>query len=105
MIKEILNATGLPYRRGRFTKPRAGTYVVYTDSVDADGPDGINAIYTHNYTVEVYEAEPDDAAEAAIEAAIDATGLHWHKEDRFWLQSEQRYQVVYEFIYIEVGRI
>lgn len=105
MIKEILNATGLPYRRGRFTKPKAGTYVVYTDSVEADGPDGINVIFTHTYTVEVYEVEPDDAAEAAIEAAIDAVGFHWHKEDRFWLQNEQRYQVIYEFTYIDVRRL
>lgn len=100
MIKEILNATGLPFRRSRFLQPPAGTYVIYMDDVDADGPDGINRVYTHDITLEVYEPTPDDAAEAAIEAAIDAQGLRWTKQDRYWLQTEQRYQVIYEFTYI-----
>ena len=100
MINEILTATGVPFRRSRFLKPPAETYAVYMDDVSADGPDGINRIFTHDITLEVYEPAPDDAAEAAIEAAIDAQGLQWEKQDRYWLQDEQRYQVIYEFSYI-----
>lgn len=100
MIKEIMNATALPFRRTRFLKPPTGTYAVYMDDVDTDGPDGINRIFTHNITLEVYEPEPDDKAEAAIEEALNSRGIKWTKQDRYWLQDVQRYQVIYEFTYI-----
>lgn len=100
MIREILTAAGLPFRRSRFLSPPKETYAVYTDDVTADGPDGINRIFNHDVTVEVYEPTPDDDAEAAIETALDTQGLHWTKQDRYWLQTEQRYQVIYEFSYI-----
>ena len=70
------------------------------DDVSADGPDDMNSIFTHDITVEVYEPKPDDTAEAALEAVLDAVGLKWTKQDRYWLQDVQRYQVVYEFSYI-----
>lgn len=100
MIKTILDAAGVPFRRSRFLKPPAGTYAVYMDDVTTDGPDGMNRIFNHDVTVEVYEPKPDDKTEAAIEAALDAQGLHYTKQDRYWLQDEQRYQVIYEFSYI-----
>lgn len=99
MIKTILTAAGMPFRRSRFLTPPEGTYAVYMDDVNADGPDGMDRIFNHNITVEVYEPTPDDDAEAAIEAALSTQGLHWTKQDRYWLQTEQRYQVIYEFSY------
>lgn len=105
MINKILTASGVKYRRGRFLRPPAGTYAVYTDDIETDGPDGRPCIFTHNYTVELYEAQPDDDAEDAIESALIAAGLQWTKQDRYWLQDEQRYQVIYEFTYIEKRRI
>ena len=105
MINKILTAAGVKYRRSRFLSPPAETYAVYMGNITTDGPDGINMILTHDYTVEVYEPTPDDATEAAIEAALDAEGLRWVKQDRYWLQDTQRYQVVYEFTYIEKRRI
>ena len=100
MIKTILDAARVPFRESRFIKPPAGTYAVYMDDMETDGPDGMNRIFTHNITLEVYEAKPDDKAEAAIEDALDAQGLHYTKQSRYWLQTEQRYQVIYEFSYI-----
>jgi hypothetical protein len=106
MIKEILTAAGLLHRRGRFLRPPADTYAVWFDDVTADGADpvgspagGLPRIYHHDARVELYEAKPDDEKEAAIEAELDARGLPWTKEDRYWLQAEQRYQVIYEFSY------
>ena len=32
-----------------------------------------------------------------MESALDAAGILYSKEDRYWLQDEQRYQVVYDF--------
>lgn len=105
MVSELLTAAGIKHRRGRFVKPPAGTYAVWLDDITTDGPDGMAPlIFRHDVTVELYEATPDDAAEAAIEAQLSAAGLHWTKQDRYWIQSEQFYQVIYEFYYIEKRR-
>lgn len=106
MVNKILTEAGIKYRRSRYTaKPLPSTYAVYFDEREAGGADGINCLVTHHITVEVYESKPDDAAEAAIEAALDAHGLEWTCQDRYWLPDEQRYQVIYEFTYIEKRRI
>lgn len=107
MTHEILTAAGVLHRRGRFPRPPADTYAVYFDDVSADGADpvspetsgGLPSIHHHDVRVELYEPKPDDAKEAAIEAELDSRGLPWAKEDRYWLQDEQRYQVLYSFSY------
>ncbi len=105
MINTILTAAGLPYRAARYADPPAGTYAVFFDDVTTDGPDGYNRIFTHDVTVELYEPRPDDNAETAVEAALDAQGLPWTKQARYWLDSVRRYQVIYEFTYYEKRRI
>lgn len=104
MINKITKAAGLNCRKSRFLKPPAGTYGVFMDDITTDGPDNKVMLYTHSITLELYESEPDDNMEAAVEAAITAEGLQWTKQDRYWLQDEQRYQVIYEFEYIEKRR-
>jgi hypothetical protein len=106
MVNNILTAAGIPYRRGRFVGAKPSTYAVYTDAVSSDGADhtAFPRVVTHAITVELYEDGPDDAAEAAIERAITEAGLPWEKQDRYWLQSEQQYQVIYEFDYTEKVR-
>lgn len=105
MIKTILAASGIQHRGTRWTRPPAGTYAVYFDNVERDAADRVNvpgvlpAVVTHNVMVELYEDAPDDIAETALEAAMNAQGLSWTKQDRYWLQDVQRYQVIYEFTY------
>ena len=106
MVTKILNRAGVKYRQSRYTtKPLPDTYAVYFDDREAGGADGINCLITHNIPIEVYESKPDDATERAIEEALDAYGLEWTSQARYWLQDEQRYQVIYEFTYIEKRRI
>lgn len=105
MVNNILTAAGVQFRRTRFPSPPADTYAVYTDDLETNGPDKApRMVVTHNVTVEVYEPSPDDNKEADIEAALNARGIPWTKQDRYWLQDVQRYQVVYEFSYIEKRR-
>ena len=104
MVTDILDAAGIKYRRSRFPSPPEATYAVYTDNIETDGADGLNLMDHHSVTVEVYEPAPDDAVEAAIEAAMDDYGLTWTKQDRYWLQDTQRYQIVYEFEHITKRR-
>ena len=106
MVNEILKRAGVPFRKSRYmAKPLPNTYAVYFDDREASGADGINCLITHNVTIEVYESKPDDAIEAAIEEALDAYGLEWTAQALYWIQEEQRYQVIYEFTYIEKRRI
>lgn len=101
MVNKILTASGVQFRETRFLKPPSGTYAVYMDDVDTDGPDYESRIFHHDITVELYSSKPDPKAEAAIQAALAAEGLHYRKQARYWLQEEQLYQVIYEFSYIE----
>ena len=106
MVTEILRRAGVNFRQARYTmKPLPDTYAVYFDDREVSGADGINCLITHNITIEVYEAKPDDATEVAIEAELDAFGLEWTSQARYWISEEQRYQVIYEFTYIEKRRI
>jgi len=105
MVKEILAAAGIQERGSRFVKPPAGTYAVWFDTVTAEGADGLPPrIFRHDDTVELYAPKKDEAAEAALEAAIGAKGLAWTKQDRIWIQSEQMYLTIYQFTYIEKRR-
>lgn len=109
MLKKIMTASGVQFRPTRWPRPPAGTYAVIFDDVDRDAADRVTpptsgvlpAVIKHNGTIEVYEDKPDPDAEAAIEAAINAQGLSWTKQDRYWLQDAQRYQVVYELSYVD----
>lgn len=101
MTEEMLEAAGIPGKEGRFPEPPTTTYAVYFSDVTADGPDGYNCLFTHNDTVELYEPKKEDAAPSAFEAELDARGIHWTKQPRYWLQSVQRYQTIYEYSYIE----
>lgn len=104
MVKEILNAARLLFWQARCPAPPAETYAVYFDDVTADGPDGYNRIFTHDVMVELYEPTHDDASEAALEAELNARGIPWTKQARYWLDNIRRYQTVYEFSYIEKRR-
>lgn len=101
MIDEILTEWGRPYRESFFpARLPADTCAVYLDDITADGPDGVNRIFTHDTTVEVYEPKPDAEAEADFEAALNSRGIPWEKQARYWLTNLQRYQVIYTFSYI-----
>ena len=114
MIPQILAAAGIKERGSRFAKPPAGTYAVWFDDTDTDGPDRLPpgafkygmppAAIKHAARLEVYEPKKDDAALAALEAQLSARGLHYTKHDRLWIQSEQMYQTIYEFSYTEKRR-
>lgn len=101
MIDLILKALGVPYRETQFTRAPAGDYAVYMDEVDADGPDDENRIFTHDITVELYEAKPNPTLEAALEGQLNSRGIKWSKQSRYWVTGADRYQVIYEFTYIE----
>ena len=101
MVKDILTAVGVPFRETLFTRAPASEYIVYMDDVDADGPDGVNRIFTHGITLELYAPKPAPDKEAILEAELNSRGIKWTKQSRYWIEAAQRYQTLYEFSYIE----
>lgn len=102
MLTKITTATAIPFRETQWVgKPPAETYGILLDEVTAEGSDFENRIFTHDTTLELYEPKQDPEAEQAVEAWLNAEGHKWTKQSRYWLTESQRYQVIYEFSYIE----
>lgn len=105
MVKYILTEAGFvedeTFKETRFLKPPKTTYAVFMDSFTRRGADGLNLIKDHTYTIELYSYKADPDAEARIEAILDSLGIEYEKEDRYWIQEQQLYQVVYTFDFIE----
>lgn len=108
MIKNILIQAGfienVTFKETRFlSPPKDTTYCVYMDSVSSRGADNYNCIKEHSYSIEVYEYYPDDEIEQKIEQILDNLGIEYEKHERYWIEQEQLYQVIYNFDYIEKG--
>lgn len=105
MVKKILTAAGFvegkTFKETRFLKPPKSTYCIYMDSVERRGADDVNLIKEHMLSIELYSYVADSEAEKRIETEFDARGIPYTKQPRYWLDTEQLYQVVYDFNYFE----
>lgn len=105
MVKTILTEAGFveneTFNETQFISPPDTTYAVFHDSFTRRGADGLNLIKEHSYTIELYSEFEDPESEARIEAILDEYAIEYDKDDRYWIQSEQLYQVVYTFDFIE----
>ena len=105
MVKRVLTGAGFvenkTFKETRFLKPPKTTYAIYMDSFTRRGADNLNLIKDHDYTIELYSYAPDPEAEVKIEAMLDELGLEYDKADRYWIQEQQLFQVVYTFNFIE----
>ena len=72
--------------------------------IETDGGDYEILLYHHTINAELYTASPAPDVEQLLEDAFAANGVHFEKEEAFWIQEEQRYQTVYEFSYHEKRR-
>lgn len=103
MVDAIFNELGIPYRDTRFVQAPRITYAVFRDSMNRYGPDNKNLITSHSLDLELYEYKPDYVSEKKLEKRLDELGLEFTKSERYWLESEQVYQVIYTLDYIEKG--
>lgn len=105
MVNEILTAAGFvdgkTYKESRFIRPPRQTFIVFNDSFESRGTDDFNKIREHDISLEMYQYAPDSNAERRIENELDIRGIEYQKQSRYWIESEQLYQVIYEFSYIE----
>lgn len=105
MVKDILTEAGFvegeTFEETQFINPPDTTYAVFMDSFTRRGADGLNLLKEHSITIEIYSEFPDPEAEARLEDVLDYYGIEYDKADRYWIQSEQLYQVVYTFDFVE----
>lgn len=105
MVKKILTEAGFvegeTFEETQFINPPDTTYAVFMDSFTRRGADRLNLIKDHSSTIELYSDFPDPEAEARLEAKLDEYAIEYEKSDRIWIQSEQMYEVVYTFDFIE----
>lgn len=103
MLNKILDPSGIPYTETMFLEPPGSTYAVYHDEINRRGGDNINLLSQHDVSIELYEYEPDYEVEALIEEQFDLLGIEYVKQPRTYIESEQLYQVVYDFTYYQKG--
>lgn len=105
MIDQILTEAGFilnqTYRETRFVKPPQQTYIVYMDAFNRYGSDDMNLLTAHDVTFEMYQYTPDKDAEKRLEDVLNRMGISFDKQPRYFIDSEQLYQVIYEFSFIE----
>lgn len=101
MVNKILEPVGIPFTESHFYKPPSTTHAVYNDAVERRGGDNINLVSQHDVEIELYSYEPDPETEKAIEDQFDALGIEYTKAPRYWLQTEQMFQTLYDFTYYE----
>jgi len=105
MVEEILTTAGFvegkTFTETRFLTPPKTTYAVYMDSFRAYGADNRLLIRDHDYTIELYSYKPDADAEKRVEDAFDFFGIEYEKEERYWINEEKLFQVIYTFNVLE----
>lgn len=104
MVEEILTTAGIPNKETRFIYPPSETYAVWLDYVTRRGADNALLIAEHSITIEVYAKKIDKVAESNIEAVFAARAIPYEKSEHIWIESEQLFEVVYTFDYIEKRR-
>lgn len=105
MVKDILNRAGFvegeTFKETRFLRPPKDTYCVYFDSYDRRGSDDKNLLKEHSISIELYAYKFDYQSEENLENVLDELGIEYEKSERYWLESEQLYQTIFNFEYIE----
>ena len=103
MVNKIVNSilNGIcDFRETKFKVPPKVDYCVYNDTKRVYGADKKNLVEEHNISIELYEYSPNDELEARIEARLDDLAIEYDKQERYWLDSEKLFQIVYEFSYV-----
>lgn len=95
-LADGLELTGYPVAYRRFKSPQAPPFVVYLFAEGADlMADNENYLPIGDYHVELYTANKDPTAEAAVETQLKALGLPWAKLETF-IDTENMYQILYQ---------
>lgn len=107
LVDDILQGAGLTqnktYKETRFITPPKETYAIFNQSYERRGADLYNCLKEYDVTIEIYSLKPDEQMERNIEAEFDKRSIFYTKQERYFIQSEQLYQVIYEFSYLEKG--
>lgn len=101
MVSEILKGLEIPYKEVRFNKTPNTSYAVFTDSKKVYGADKRLFLIKHHVFIELYSYSIDFENEGKLEKKFAEFSIDYDKSERVWLDDEQRYQVIYDFEYVE----
>jgi hypothetical protein len=101
LLNSVLDAITLPKAETMFKLPPKGTYLVWMDSLSRRGADTVNCLSEHAISLEVYAYKIDRAAEKQVEDVLDSFAIHFERQERQWLQTEQLFLTIYDFSYTE----
>lgn len=101
MVHDILKDTGIPYKETRFNSAPSTTYLIFTDSIVRQGADNKNLLYYHHVFIELYSNSIDFESEKKLERQLDTYAIQYNKSERVWFNDEQKYQIIYDFNYLE----
>lgn len=102
-IKTWLESTGYNTTEERFSKPPALPYIVFIEDINVRGGDNENCIEERKINVELYSDKINKVAEKAIEDLLNEKSIEYKKE-RIWIDTENFFQTVYDFNFIEKFR-
>jgi len=95
-LKTLLESTGMPVAYREYKSTMVTPCLIYLfDNSDNLGAD--NRVYhkDNSWNIELYTKKKDPAAEAKVEAVLDAAEIYWEKTETY-LQSEGLFEVLYE---------
>ena len=96
-----LQHTGYPVAYRAFKSATTLPFICYLLANEADlMADGENYCGLADYTIELYSANKDPTAEAAIESALRGLGLPWAKSEQ-WISTENMLETLYDVRLIE----
>lgn len=107
--EQMIEQTGIPARAGGYTSPPPFPHISYFDRREVSGDDFHNRLCSHEVQLELYnDGEADDPrgsiakTEKAVEAILDAEGIHYLKKPAAYLKSERTWETIYIFEFLEV---
>lgn len=96
-LKTVLDSSGIPFAYRAWKNGHDLPFgVFYFERDNPFAADGIVYAKKTLYALELYTAEKDPDAEAALEKALTAAGIFYSKSDEFYIDEERMFYVIYE---------
>lgn len=101
MINDILKEINIDNRKGAYIKAPKTPYISYWINEERHIYNGV-FVCINNITLELYNLKIDEELENRIDSILMNYDLDFYKNNE-WIESEKKYQTVYEFSYYTKG--
>lgn len=106
ILNDILEGAGFvnekTYRQTRFVTAPRETYCTWDVNESYRGTDDFEIVIKQSdFSIDLYQSEPDERPEMRIEKQLILHELPFTKSTRDFIQAEKLYQTTYEFTFLE----